>query len=659
MPRLAGFKGGFEGGQLSDLMMAKTETEVYVRGAKEIKNGFVIQQGGVQNRPGSEFVHYPKYLDKKTILREFVFSQNQVYTLEFGHEYLRFFADEAPVVEAAKNITAITKANPAVVTIASHGYTNDQFVYIESVGGMTEVNDRWFRVKGVTANTFQLYTLAGAAVDSSAYTTYTSGGTAKRQLELYADPTYYWTETTVEGLRFVQSGDTIYYCHKDSAIQNGTILRLGHTSWSFNIWTGATAWTYSGGNYPSSVAIYEQRLLWGGFLDNPLEVIGSVAGNFNDYTLGTSATAAFKYVIGTGEQDKIAWMHADTYLLLGTEGGIFVMRGSGYDEAITPTNVQIKRQIGIKASDAQPQQVGDLTMFVQRLGKKMYALSLNNNTFKYGSQNVSIRADGILDAKVKSMAYQEEPNGILYALLEDGTIACCTLEQNEEVIAWSTLETDGFIESICSTPGANRDEIWMVVRRTIGGNVVRMIEVLKARDDSSKINGFFVDSGLVYSGAATTTLGNLQHLEGRTVKVLADGASHPDVVVTGGQVTLNRAVENAVVGLGYTFRLKTLPIPGQSANGTAEAKPKSIHTCTLRLYRTLGLQAGLVDGTLRPVIFRLGSDPMDASPPLFTGDKVIELDNDWNEKADFVIQQDQPFPVTILGYAIEYNVNDG
>lgn len=77
---------------------------------------------------------------------------------------------------AAKVITAISKASPAVVTSAAHGLANGDIVVITGVVGMTEVNDRAFVVANQAANTFEL-----KGVDSTNYTTYASGGSATPQ----------------------------------------------------------------------------------------------------------------------------------------------------------------------------------------------------------------------------------------------------------------------------------------------------------------------------------------------------------------------------------------------------------------------------------------------------------------------------------------------
>lgn len=79
---------------------------------------------------------------------------------------------------ATKAITGITKASPAVFTSTSHGMSNGDIVYIDNVVGMTEVNGVFGVVTASAANTFQL-TVGLGLMNSTNYTTYTSGGTAQ------------------------------------------------------------------------------------------------------------------------------------------------------------------------------------------------------------------------------------------------------------------------------------------------------------------------------------------------------------------------------------------------------------------------------------------------------------------------------------------------
>ena len=87
------------------------------------------------------------------------------------------------VPPAPKKITKATKANPVVITAASHGFANNDIVYITGVKGMTQLNDKPYTVKNKTANTFELYSVAVNAssatkINGSSYSTYSSGGDA-------------------------------------------------------------------------------------------------------------------------------------------------------------------------------------------------------------------------------------------------------------------------------------------------------------------------------------------------------------------------------------------------------------------------------------------------------------------------------------------------
>ncbi len=123
---------------------------------------------------------------------------------------MRVYRNGAQVLNAtAKTITAITKANPGVLTSNSHGFSNGDEVYIVSVGGMTELNGRNYRVANSTTNTFTLTDLYGTAINTTSFTTFTSGGTATEIFEL-ASP---YPEAVLFDVRFVQSADTMYFVH--------------------------------------------------------------------------------------------------------------------------------------------------------------------------------------------------------------------------------------------------------------------------------------------------------------------------------------------------------------------------------------------------------------------------------------------------------------
>ncbi len=221
MARVHPFQTNFTAGELTPKLFGQVDFKKYNNGAETLENLTVFPQGGAKRRYGSKFVCEVKDSSKATRLIPFEFNIEQSYILEFGNLYIRFYKDNGQITEATKSITAITKANPAVVTASSHGYSNGDDVWINDVGGMTEVNSRKYTVANKTTNTFEL-----SGVDSSSYTTYTSGGTAAKVYQITTE----YTDSQLADLQFAQSADVMYITHP--AHEPTKLTRTGHTSWT-------------------------------------------------------------------------------------------------------------------------------------------------------------------------------------------------------------------------------------------------------------------------------------------------------------------------------------------------------------------------------------------------------------------------------------------
>jgi Ubiquitin-activating enzyme E1 FCCH domain len=224
----------FSGGELAPSLYARVDTAKYAAGLRTCRNMLIMRHGGAQNRPGSTFVCESKDSTKSVRLIPFVFNNDQTYTLEFGDQYMRVIKNGIQQKLASQNITGITAANPAVLTYSgADTYSNGDEVYISGVLGMTQVNNRWFKVADLNAgaNTFELQTMDGVDLDASGYTAYSSGGTVSEVYEL-ATP---YLEADLFDLQFVQSADVITIVHPDYAPRE--LARSGDTSWTLSIVT--------------------------------------------------------------------------------------------------------------------------------------------------------------------------------------------------------------------------------------------------------------------------------------------------------------------------------------------------------------------------------------------------------------------------------------
>lgn len=217
----------FSSGEISPSLYARADLVKYATGLRTCKNNIVLRYGGTSNRPGTVFVGEVSDSSKDTRLIPFVFNSAQTYVLELGEEYLRVVKTGVHLTEGADTITGITKADPAVVTSASHGYSNGDEVYINDVLGMTEINNRNFKVANVAANTYELVLMDGSTnLDSSGYTAYTSGGTSEKLYEIETP----YAATEVGSLNYVQSADVVTKVHPNHP--PAELARTGDTSWT-------------------------------------------------------------------------------------------------------------------------------------------------------------------------------------------------------------------------------------------------------------------------------------------------------------------------------------------------------------------------------------------------------------------------------------------
>jgi hypothetical protein len=94
--------------------------------------------------------------------------------------WLRFLNDSIKT-KTADTVAGVTKANPGVLTTAADTFTTGDIVSLYALGGMVELNNRAVKLTRTSAKTYTMTTLDGTAIDTTNYTTYTSGGTVNHR----------------------------------------------------------------------------------------------------------------------------------------------------------------------------------------------------------------------------------------------------------------------------------------------------------------------------------------------------------------------------------------------------------------------------------------------------------------------------------------------
>ena len=526
--------------------------------------------------------------------------------------------------------------------------------------------------------------------------------------------------------------------------------------------------------HPSCVTFFEQRLVFAGTTEQPQTIFFSRSGDYENMDANIGGTVAdddaIIYTIASNQVNAIRFMTATRTLIIGTAGGEFTVSGGGTDSAITPTNILIKKQSNHGSANVDAISVGNATLFLQRAKRKIRELAYNFDVDGYIAPDMTILAEHISEGGLTQIAYQQEPNQIVYATRNDGELVALTYQREQQVTAWhrhifggrfgnatitvtdfaniadgtrivltkadgttttftsatsatsgkfhttssnnqtatnlktlidadsdftatvssnvvtitesSPLST-GFLtitslddnvrlaktnegkavcESVAVIPTDDTEyEVYVIVKRTINGATRRFVEVLNVFDfdqtDNTSFN--FLDSQLSYSGSAATTISGLDHLEGQTVSILADGASHPDKTVSSGSITLDRSALNVKVGLAYRSLLQTMRLNAGSQNGTSQGKTKRIYDITVRMFETVGVEVGPNLNDMERIPFRSSANLMDEGIPPFTGDKEVEFRGNYETDGFIFVRQTQPLPFTILSLYPRLTTNDG
>ena len=425
--------------------------------------------------------------------------------------------------------------------------------------------------------------------------------------------------------------------------------------------------------HPSSVTFFEQRLVFAGTSNEPQTLFFSKSGDYENMDANIGGTIAdddaIIYTIASNQVNAIRFMTATRTLIVGTAGGEFTVSGGGTDVAITPTNILIKKQSNHGAANVDAISAGNATLFLQRAKRKIRELAYNFDVDGYLAPDMTILAEHITEGGITQMAYQQEPNQIVWMTRSDGQLIGLTYQREQQVTAWHRQIFGGVFgsgnavcESVAVIPTDDTEyQVYVIVKRTINSITRRYVEYLNNIDftetDNTTFN--FLDSQLDYSGSATTTITGLEHLEGQTVSILADGSTHPDKTVSSGAITLDRSSTKVKVGLSYTSLLQTMRLDAGAANGTSQGKTKRIYDISLRLFESVGVEVGPDLSNMERIPFRSSADDMDTAIPVFTGDKEIEFRGNYETDGFIFVRQTQPLPLTVLSLYPNLVTNDG
>lgn len=547
----------------------------------------------------------------------------------------------AAVVGGTSSITGISQASPPVV-LAANSWTLQFPVFIVGALGMTEFNGNMYSLAAVSSTSFSI-----AGVNSSAYPAYTTGGLA---------------------------------------IANATL------EWQLGAWSNTTEW-------PRANAFFKDRLFWAG----KLNLWGSVPGLYTSHApdeFGQQTTdSAMNEVVSGADASNICWLSPAIILLIGTEGGEFGLDAANYSTApLGPANVEILRQSSWRCRHIAPLLIGTSVLYVQRAGRKVFAMDYNFYLNRYDSTDQSKFAYHITIGGLTTLAYMQEPWSLLLGARADGTWLTYTFNREDQVTAWArhNMGNGGVVESIAviPAPDASRDEAWFIVNR----NGVRTVEYLTKHYEGpqagyvgdAQASAWYVDCGVQSNappapGATSTAITGLPSVMwNQTVAILADGSVQPQQIVSpSGSITLTGAFTIVTIGFPYQGNIVPMRPEGGADVGTAQGKKKDGAQLVVRVVDSAGGSIGMLSNQnavtqvyqdplglatqspqyLEAIDYNDTATPLDSPPPIRSGDFPVSLptaQNSDQDMSDFyiLVQQNAPLPFTLIGLFPSYEVQE-
>ncbi len=664
----------FSRGELSPRLHSRIDIDHYRLGLEECVNWVILRQGGLRRRSGTRFIGEVKDHGKATRLLPFVFSTVQAYVLEFGDGYFRVYANGG-VVESSPGVP-VEVSTP----FSSADVFDIQFTQSADVLYLAHAN---YPALKIERNSHVAWSITEIEFEDGPY--FPQNDTETTLSPSATSGTVSLTASVVAGInkdqgflatdigrliRFQDSaGDWHYFKvtarssatevtaeYKGGEKEDGTELTAlpntnARAQWRLGAWSDTTG-------FPARVAFFEERLTFARTHDQPQTLWMSRSGDFEHHGPGPNDDDAITVTILAGQVNEIQWIAEAKALQIGTTGATRTVSAPNPENPLTPANLKQSRHTTFGAEAIQPVQIGPVTLYVGAYGRSLREFIYSFEADGFIAPDISVLSEHLLRGGVVQMAYAQDPDAIVWMASGNGELVGMTYERDQKVVGFhrhriggGAADDFGAVESVVCVPGSHGcDETWLVVRRNLAGGEKRYIERLEPGfENRDKSDAFFVDSGLSYDGPPVSEIAGLDHLEGESVAILADGSVDPPQVVLEGRITLqgNRSASKIHAGLVYGSSARTLPISSSGRDGALLGRRKRIQKAYLNLFETLGLRVGTPVAPLEELTTRKASDKMDSSPPLFTGTAIAGLDDLWGNDGRLIMSAVDPLPATL------------
>lgn len=680
MPRATPILTSFAGGELSPLLGGRTDLGRYFVSCAVMENFIALPQGPALRRPGTVFVgHSRQDRSLRVRLVPFVFGANDAYVLELTDQRLRVWRQRGEVLAGDQpyelatpwreehlaglqwaqsgDVLIVTHPNLAPQKLARYAHDDWRVSPLQTLDGPYAPAG----AAGIRVTPSELRGSVSLVADSDIFHSAMVGQPFRLQRQWIEN------ETTQTGWRWLRITAVTDARHATGDVQGEDLKNLDASDqWREPAWSDARGW-------PRALCYHEQRLFFAGSTAQPQSLWASRSGLYEDFGVSDEVADddALSYTIAANQVNAILWLRSATTLLAGTSAGEWAIAGSTASEALTPTSVAVRQQSSHGSAPVAPVQIGKSVLFVQRGGVKLRELSFSFQEDGYVAPDLTVQAEHVLrPGGVAEMAWQAAPHAVLWLCLNPnpgtqeggGELVGLTYEKDQQVYGFHRHPTGPpdarlgpiggsgnlhRVESLCviPTPDGTDDDLWLVVRRPLGSQGFRRcIEIV--RGDGERVE---VDCALhARFDAAVSEVAGLEHLDGESVRITADGGTEPVQIVRNGRVSLGLPARQVAVGLPYVSRLVTQRIEAGAADGTAQGRRKLVGKLRARFLGSRGGRYGVPGGRLDPLPTRDSAVGFGQAAGLFSGDVELTMPGGWDRAGQVEIRQDLPQPMTLL-----------
>ena len=666
----------FTAGEISPAMSARVDLTKYQKGCRLLRNFMVQAHGGAVKRAGFELLDI---LPGEAALLPFVFNYEQAYCLVFGEGWMRVAVHDGFVLDDQDNIyqtespytvqqaRELSFAQSADVVYLAHrsvppkklkrlGHANWAFADIDFEPAIASPDSFTATAAGDNLNTPTTYHVTAINEDGKESNAKTATATAPASnnwnVDSYVDLTWSAVSGAVEYRLYkaIYNGRPGYI-----AVSSGTNFTDRNIQPSADEGVPTYRNPFTDNDYPGCVCIFQQRLVYASTNNRPQTIWMSKTGdyeNFADYK-PIADDSPIELTLASNEVSNFRWMVAIRSLIIGAGGIEWEINGEG-GKAFSAKNARAVPQSYWGSALTSAVIIGNIILHVSSSGSQVRNLQYDFSSDSYGGTDLSILASHLFERnRIVDWTYQKNPDSIAWAVRDDGKLLGLTFQSEHQIAAWHRHDTDGLFRNVCAVPNGFNHSLFACVERDGAFYLERMAD---RHTEGDLPESSYLDCSLTYEGEPAEAVGNLDHLEGKEVGILADGAVMASRVVEGGQIDLDYPARRVIVGLPYAAELETMPVEVAGQGGSSVTLKKTVNSVNLELRDSSDIKCGPSFTKMDTVNFRV-DEPYGTPTRLFSGIKSVTMPSLAENIRTVCIASRNPLPCTVLALAARVKVN--